>query len=163
MSFFTGNRLTPGTLAKVAADDARIVRPGKRLSPHQLAIQDFLRRRICRNPGHLMHELSITQGMVDICEQHAKGGRVTSVIVVIGALSGVVPEAVEFCFEACTRGTGLEGAQLLIERVPGMGRCLDCGAAFPLAAYYDPCPGCGAYGIKIVSGEELRVKELEVE
>jgi hydrogenase nickel incorporation protein HypA/HybF len=110
-----------------------------------------------------MHEMSITQGVVDICESHAKGGRVTSVTLEIGELSGVVPDAIEFCFDACTRGTPLEGARLLIERIPARGRCHECGDEFALAAYFDPCPACGAYGVYLLSGEELRVKELEVE
>ena len=57
-----------------------------------------------------MHEMSITQGIIDICEKHAGGRRVLSVDVEIGELSSVVPEAVEFCFEACSQGTLLEGA-----------------------------------------------------
>jgi hydrogenase nickel incorporation protein HypA/HybF len=110
-----------------------------------------------------MHEMSITQGVVDICESHAEGRRVTSVTLEIGDLSGVVPDAVEFCFDACTRGTPLEGACLIIERVPARGRCHGCGVDFALAAYFDPCPACGSYGVEFLSGEELRVKELEVE
>jgi len=110
-----------------------------------------------------MHELSITQGVVDICESNAGGRRVTSVVLQIGALSGVIPESVEFCFDACTRGTALEGANLIIERTEGRGRCDDCGAAFSLGAYYQPCPGCGSYRVAVLSGEELRVKELEVD
>lgn len=110
-----------------------------------------------------MHELSITQGIVKICEDHAGGGRVTQVVVEIGLLSGVVPEAVEFCFEACTAGTLLEGARLQIVTVEPRGRCRGCGIDFPVSSFADPCPFCGSYGIEIVAGEELRVKELEVE
>lgn len=110
-----------------------------------------------------MHELSITQGVVDICEKSAAGRRVTGVTLEIGELSGVVPEAVEFCFAACTDGTLLEGAALVIERIAGRGHCAGCGIDFPIRAYYDPCPACGGYGVAVVAGEELRVRELEVE
>ncbi len=110
-----------------------------------------------------MHELSITQRVVEICQGHAAGRRVKEVVLEIGALSGVVPEAVEFCFEACSQGTLLEGASLSIERVEGHGCCAGCGAGFPVHAYYEPCPSCGGYGVTITAGEELRVKELEVE
>jgi hydrogenase nickel incorporation protein HypA/HybF len=110
-----------------------------------------------------MHEMSITQSVIDICGQNAAGRRVTSVTLEIGELSGVVADAVEFCFEACSKGTLVDGALLHIEQVPGMGRCRDCGLTVAVHAYYDPCPTCGGFGIDVISGEELRVKELEVE
>lgn len=109
-----------------------------------------------------VHELSIVQGVVDICQSSAGGRRVTSVTLEIGELSGVVPEAVEFCFEACSRGTPLDGARLIIDRIPAAARCPTCGATFDIHAYYDPCPACGAYAVIITAGEELRVRELEV-
>lgn len=110
-----------------------------------------------------MHEMSITQSVVEICEGHAAGRRVIEVVLEIGELSGVVPESVEFCFEACTRGTLLEGARLKLELTPGQGRCPSCQGEFPIKSLFDPCPGCGGFGLAIVSGEELRVKELELE
>jgi len=109
-----------------------------------------------------VHELSITQSMVELCEQNAGGRRVLSVTMEIGELSGMVPEAVEFCFDACTRDTLLEGAQLIIDLIPGRGRC-NCGVESPLQTYYDPCPACGGFGLTVTAGEELRVRELEVE
>ena len=110
-----------------------------------------------------MHELSIAQGVVDICQMHAEGRRVLAVTLEIGTLSGVVPEALEFCFEASTNGTLLEGARLDIERIAATGYCRQCERAFPIDAYFDPCPVCGASPLEICSGEELRVKDLEVE
>ncbi|GFO53639.1 putative hydrogenase nickel incorporation protein HypA [Geomonas sp. Red276] len=110
-----------------------------------------------------MHEMSITQSIVEICEENAGGRRVLAVCLEIGELSNIVPESVEFCFEACTKGTLLDGAKLEIDRIPGRARCHQCDADFPVAAYYDPCPSCGGYQVEVVSGEELRVKELEVE
>jgi hydrogenase nickel incorporation protein HypA/HybF len=110
-----------------------------------------------------MHEMSLTQSVVEICEKNATGRRVTSVTLEIGSLAGVVPEAIEFCFDVCTRETLLEGASLIIERVRAQGRCQGCGADFAVSAAYDPCPVCGGYGVELLCGEELRVKELEVE
>jgi hydrogenase nickel incorporation protein HypA/HybF len=110
-----------------------------------------------------MHEMSIIQSVVEICEGHAGGRRVTDVVLEIGGLSGVVPDSIEFCFEACTRGTLLEGARLKLEIVPGIGSCPVCSRQLPVASLFESCPDCGAFGLTVVSGEELRVKELELE
>ena len=110
-----------------------------------------------------MHEMSITQGIIDICEKHAAGRRVLSLDVEIGDLSGVVPDAIEFCFEACSRGTILEGAHLNIIRIQGKGHCRECGAKTPLATIFGTCDRCGGYLVTIESGEEMRVKEIEVD
>lgn len=110
-----------------------------------------------------MHELSLTQGVVEICESSAEGRRVTAVVLQIGELSSVVPEAVEFCFEACAKGTLLEGARLIIEQIPAKGKCNDCSAEFSLRSYFNSCPSCGGNRITVISGEELRVKEMEVD
>jgi len=110
-----------------------------------------------------MHEMSITQGIIDICEQHAGGRRILAIDVEIGELSSVVPEAIEFCFEACSQGTLLEGARINIIRTPGRGRCLDCGGDTPLTALFGACQHCGGYRMTVVSGEEMRVREIEVD
>jgi hydrogenase nickel incorporation protein HypA/HybF len=113
--------------------------------------------------GMPMHEMSITESIVEICEENSGGRRVVSVTLEIGALSGVVPEAVEFCFDACTRDTLMEGARLRIEQIPAVAHCLDCRGRSGVSTYYDPCPVCGGYRMELLSGDELRVKELEVE
>ena len=110
-----------------------------------------------------MHEMSITQGIIDLCLEHAGGRRVLSLDVEIGELSSVVPEAVEFCFDACSRDTLLEGARMTIVRVPGMGHCEACDGETPLTELYGACQLCGSNRVRIVAGEELRVREIEVE
>lgn len=110
-----------------------------------------------------MHEMSIAQGIIDLCSEHAGGRRVKSLEVEIGELSTVVPEAIEFCFEACSRGTLLEGSQLNIERIPGRGECQDCGMETPLAELFGACQSCGSCRVVIIAGEEMRVREIEVE
>jgi len=110
-----------------------------------------------------MHELSIVQGIIEICEQHSGGRPVLAVTLEIGSLSGVVPEALEFCFEAATRGSLLEGARLEIERVDATGFCSGCGVVARMDTYFDPCPSCGALSLSLRTGEEMRVKDLEVE
>jgi hydrogenase nickel incorporation protein HypA/HybF len=110
-----------------------------------------------------MHEMSITQGIIEICENHAGGRRVLSIDVEIGELSSVVPDAVLFCFEACSQGTLLEGAQINIIRPPGTGLCMDCGCETPLTALFGACRKCGGYRVSVISGEEMRVREIEVD
>ena len=113
-----------------------------------------------------MHELGLTQHLVEIAERAARengASQVRSVTVEIGALAGVVPESVEFCFEACSRGTLLEGCRLEIVFIPGRGRCYDCQADCELDTYTIVCPGCGGYSLERLQGEELRVIEVEVD
>jgi hydrogenase nickel incorporation protein HypA/HybF len=110
-----------------------------------------------------MHELSLTQSLVELCLEHAAGRRVTAVTLLIGDLAGVEPEAMAFCFEACTAGTLLEGSRLVIERCPATGACADCGASFSSRRWFAPCTNCGSLAVTCQGGDELRVKDLEVE
>jgi hydrogenase nickel incorporation protein HypA/HybF len=109
-----------------------------------------------------MHELSITQNIVTIATEHAKGKKVRRVSLAIGKLSAICPDAIRFCFDVCCAGTLLEGADLYIEEIPGLARCLSCGTEMPLEQPFGICD-CGSTDLKILQGEELKLKELEVE
>jgi hydrogenase nickel incorporation protein HypA/HybF len=110
-----------------------------------------------------MHEMSITQSIVELCEQHSAGKRINHVVIEIGTLSGVVPEAVEFCFSACSLGTVAEGATLEIREIKGEGYCVDCGRSQPVAQLFDPCAGCGSFAISVTAGQEMRLHEIDVD
>lgn len=112
-----------------------------------------------------MHEMSLMQGVLDIIEDASRGQfvKVNKVWLEIGALSGVDPAAMEFCFDAVMHGTLAQGAVLEIVDKPGEGWCMKCARPVSIAARYDPCPFCGSHQIQVTGGEEMRVKELEVE
>lgn len=113
-----------------------------------------------------MHEMSICEGILQVLETTAsqQGFRqVRTVWLEIGPLAGVEVEALRFCFEAVMRGSLAEAARLEIIETPGEGVCLQCGATVPVRQRYDPCPACGGYGVRLTRGEEMRIKELEVE
>jgi hydrogenase nickel incorporation protein HypA/HybF len=113
-----------------------------------------------------MHEMSLTESVVEILSEEGRRqgfARVKTVWLEIGALSGVEPGAMEFCFDVVTRGTLAEGARLEIVRTPGQGWCLDCEKSVALAERFGACPECGGYKVQMTSGDEMRVKELEVE
>ena len=109
-----------------------------------------------------MHELGITRNIVAIVGDAAKGRRVRKVTLEVGALSGIMPEAIAFCFDVVAAGTALEGATLDIRKVEGRGRCSACGAEFATATLYTPC-SCGSRHIERVAGEELLIKTMELE
>jgi hydrogenase nickel incorporation protein HypA/HybF len=113
-----------------------------------------------------MHELGITQSIIEICEDNARRNKaqiIRSVTVDIGELSGVVPDSVEFCFEACSKGTLLEGAKLVINRIPALGRCMECHKECPLELTTFTCPSCSSPALQRIQGDELRVKEMEID
>ncbi len=113
-----------------------------------------------------MHEMSLTESVVEILREEARRqgfSRVKTVWLEIGALGGVEPEAMEFCFDVVTRGTLAEGARLEIIRTPGRGYCLDCGEESPLEERFGACPKCGGNHMQMTGGDQLRVKELEVD
>lgn len=113
-----------------------------------------------------MHELSLSQGMMDIIREQAARehfARVRLVRLEVGALSCVEPEALAFCFKSVTHDTVAEGAALDIVTVPGQAWCWDCEAVVDLAERGRPCDRCGGYKLKVRDGDQIRLKELEVE
>lgn len=113
-----------------------------------------------------MHEMALSQGIVDVIREQAEaqGFRaVKTVRLVIGRLSHVEPDAIEFGFDVVSRGTPAEGARLEIERPPGQAYCTACAKTVEIAERYAPCPECGGHQWVLVDGEQMRIKELEVE
>lgn len=113
-----------------------------------------------------MHEMSIAEGVIQVLEEQAVAQafhRVTCVRLEIGPLAAVEPESLRFCFDAVTRGTLAEGARLEIIDLPGEAWCLQCAAQVPIRQRYDSCIHCGSYQLQVTCGDELRIKDLEVE
>jgi len=113
-----------------------------------------------------MHEMSLAEGIVQLVEDAVQAdgcGRVKAVWLEIGQLAAVEKEALRFCFDAVTRGSIAEGARLEIVETAGQGWCMKCEGNVAVTALYDPCPVCGSYQIQVTGGNEMRVKELEVE
>jgi len=108
-----------------------------------------------------MHEMAITQSVVDSVSERIGPERVVRVVLEIGRLSGVVPDALRFCFEICAKGTTLDGAALEIREIAGRGHCSACGGDVALDFPVGVCP-CGSPELAIVAGRELRIKEVEV-
>ena len=108
-----------------------------------------------------MHELGITQNIVAIVGERARGQKVCRVKMKIGKLSAIVPDAIRFCFDICAQGTELEGATLEIDEVPGLGKCNLCGDEMELSLLAAVCK-CGANDIRCIAGQELLITEMEV-
>jgi len=109
-----------------------------------------------------MHELAISRNILAIVEEAAKGRRVRRITLDIGKLSGVMSQAVAFCFDAVARGTALEGTSLDICEIEGRCRCRDCGLEFAADTLYQPCP-CGSHRLDRLQGEELKIRTMELE
>ena len=108
-----------------------------------------------------MHELAITQSVVDLVVERTAGRQVGLVRVEVGALSGVVPDSMQFCYELLINGTPLAGSSLVIERTTGMAHCRSCGRDFALADLILLC-SCGSADVHLVAGQELRVLSVEL-
>ena len=113
-----------------------------------------------------MHEMSIAEGLIQLVEEqahHQQFTRVRTLWLEIGPLAAVDSHALAFCFEAVTRATLAEGARLEIIELPGRAWCMGCNTSVSIRQRYDRCPHCGSHHLQVTQGDELRVKELEVD
>jgi len=113
-----------------------------------------------------MHEMSITLSMMEIVREHmAKNGvgRLKRLRIRVGEFTAVEPHAVRFCFEACVKGTSMEGAVLDIEDVPLMGKCVECNEEFCMEYLLQPCPKCDGVAVTRTTGSELDIVSMEAE
>jgi len=108
-----------------------------------------------------MHELSITQTIIDTVIAAAQGAPVQRITLEIGELSAILPDSIQFCFEACTPNTPLAGAELEIQTIPGRGRCRSCGHEMPLDMPYGICDQCDSLAIDIIAGQGLVILSME--
>ena len=113
-----------------------------------------------------MHELSIAQNIFDLVEENVSGKdriKVININLRLGEISGVIPESLEFCFEVITKGTQLENALLKIEKIPLTAKCNSCSLEFCIKNLIFFCPGCDSSDIKILTGTEMQVSEIEID
>ena len=113
-----------------------------------------------------MHELSITQSILDIALRHgetANAKKITDLYIVIGQLSSVVDDSVQFYWDIISKGTIAEGATLHFERIRACFHCKDCENAFEPDGYQFECPQCGSDQVNLVAGREFQLESIEVE
>ncbi len=114
-----------------------------------------------------MHELSIALSIVDMAEEELErrgGAQITAIHLKVGALSGVVKEALESSYELACEGTPLQGSRIVIQEIPVVVFCSACQQQRALASVQlFRCPECGGPTAEIVQGKELEVVALEIE
>jgi len=113
-----------------------------------------------------MHELSIMESALDIALDRARNAGATRVHVIrlrIGALSGVVPEALQFAFESLRVGTAAQTAALVIEDVPARFWCAACNQEFESHDMFSDCPECHKPSGELRAGREMELASLEIE
>jgi hydrogenase nickel incorporation protein HypA/HybF len=113
-----------------------------------------------------MHELSITQSIMDIVLSQAKAAdakKVTRINLVIGEMSGVVSDCVQFYFDFLKKGNAAEEAVLDFRLVPVELKCRDCQTVFNPDGSAWICPNCQGTGLEVTKGQESYVDSIEVE
>jgi hydrogenase nickel incorporation protein HypA/HybF len=111
-----------------------------------------------------MHELMVTESILEIALRHAGqagADRITDLYLVIGQLSSIVDDSVQFYWDFVSEGTAAEGARLHFRRIPAELQCQLCQHT------YNPdesltCPACGSNQIKVVKGEEFFLEAIDV-
>jgi hydrogenase nickel incorporation protein HypA/HybF len=110
-----------------------------------------------------MHELPITESILKIATEAAGGRRITTIHLLVGDLSSIIDDSVQFYFDMLSKGTLAEGATLDFERRPATVMCWDCGQSFEARPPLPPaCPHCGGGKLQVTGGRELRVDSIEV-
>jgi len=113
-----------------------------------------------------MHEMSLCEGILQVIEDQAETQNfsvVKTVWLEVGPLAGVEVEALRFGFDVVMAGSLADGAALEIITTPGRAWCMQCEKAVAVRQRFDTCPECSGYQLQITGGDEMRIKELEVE
>lgn len=113
-----------------------------------------------------MHELSVTESILEISLRHAnsaKAKRITNLYLVIGQLASIVDDSVQFYWDIVSKGTIADGAILHFRRLPAMLACLDCSNQYSPDNDGFSCPNCNSDHVKVIAGDEFYMEAIDVE
>lgn len=113
-----------------------------------------------------VHELAVTESILNISLRHAEqadAAAITDLYLVIGDLSSIVDESVQFYWDMISKDTIAEGASLHFERIPLEMKCHDCGTVYHPDHETMGCPACGGVSPAIIKGEEFYLDSITVE
>ncbi len=113
-----------------------------------------------------MHELPITESILEIALRHAQAADakcIRNIYLVIGQLSTVVDESVQFYWGLVAEGTIAEDAQLQFRRIPAEMECQACQHRYPPSEDEMGCPSCGSETVRVVAGDEFFVEAIDVD
>ena len=112
-----------------------------------------------------MHEISIMESTLEIAINHAqaqKAKEIKAIVMKIGELSGVIPQALEFAFEVVRENSIASNATLKIETIPVCCHCESCQEKFYPTGYIFECPNCHQFSNNILEGKEIELSSLEI-
>ena len=113
-----------------------------------------------------MHEMTLIYGIADIVEKAEKDNgidHIDSVVVQVGDLSGVITEFLDEYYPMFAETIpALTGSELIIEKVPAIGRCRECGTEFDIVKQEGFCPQCGGNQKDVLSGRDFIIKQIRV-
>jgi len=114
-----------------------------------------------------MHELSVTEGILSTvlaAADKAAARRVLAIDLVVGDLTGMVPDSIQFYFDLLSQGTIAAGAQLRFRQEPAIASCAACGNRFEVSPPLLPlCPACGSPRLEVTGGRRLQVESIEID
>ena len=113
-----------------------------------------------------MHELSIANSILNIVLNEKKTKNLPDIKAIglkIGSLSGILPDALEFSFDAIKKETPLENTILEISEIPIRGICKSCNEKFSVTDYIFACPECKSSSIEVYKGQEMDIEYLDIE
>jgi hydrogenase nickel incorporation protein HypA/HybF len=116
--------------------------------------------------GQVMHELGVTQSILDIALRHAQDAgavRIRELNLVIGELASVVDDSVQFYWDMIARDTIAEGAVLHFTRIPARLRCNTCAHTFSIDRREFVCPSCGSPSVAVAGGDEFYLESIDVD
>jgi hydrogenase nickel incorporation protein HypA/HybF len=113
-----------------------------------------------------MHELAVTENLLQTALRHAEAAgarRVTDLHLVIGELTTIVGDSVQFYWDIVSEGSLCEGASLHFQRIPARLHCRDCGEEYGLDGDLRGCPLCASSRVSVVAGDEFRLESIEID
>jgi hydrogenase nickel incorporation protein HypA/HybF len=113
-----------------------------------------------------MHELPVTESILEIALRYAKqaeASRITELNLVIGQLSSIIDDSIQFYWDIIARDTIAEGARLNFQRIPTQMTCQECLTAFSPQDDDFACPNCRSQQVKVTAGDEFFLESIQID